>query len=71
MTNSFFDAKYEKYAGRLRWFVTHPAHKYQITVAAPDKNSAIVAAADYWGERWQDPQFHQYCTVNRAERNKK
>lgn len=45
------DAAYEGYTGRKRFEVEHPAHRRRIIVAAPNADSAIVAAAARWGER--------------------
>ena len=44
--------RFEDYRGRKRYCVTHPQHG-SLTIAAPDEACAIVAAAKYWGERWQ------------------
>ena len=51
-----------KYSGINAFQVNHPSHK-TVTVAAPDDVSAIVAAADFWGVRWQDYEVYSYCRV--------
>ena len=66
MAGKFYDCRFEKYNGAKRFFVNHPAHQQTLTVAAPDADAATVAAADYWGERWQSYQFYPYCTVAKA-----
>lgn len=58
------DVAYENYTGRKRFEVEHPAHRRRIVVAAPNADSAIVAAAARWGERWQAYNFYAYCRVN-------
>lgn len=63
-----FDVAYEKsdgteYKGVRRWEVQHPKHKKSLRVAAPDENSAIVAAAKRWGETWTSLDFYPMCTV--------
>lgn len=54
-----------EYGGKNKFYVSHPAHT-PILVAAPDEDSAMVAAADYWGERWQSYSYYPYVTVNKA-----
>ena len=63
MSGKYYDTKFEKYEGAKRFDVTHPAHYGSVTVAAPDKEAAIVAAANFWGERWQDYNFYAWCEV--------
>ena len=60
-TCAWWDAKKDKaYTGSKRFLVTHPAHKRTIIVAAPKPESAIVAAADFWGETWTNYGFYAY-----------
>ena len=62
-----YDVAYNKdgteYKGVRRWEVKHPAHKKKLIVAAPDSNSAMVAAAGRWGERWTSLDFYPLCEV--------
>ena len=44
---------YQGYTGKKRWLVTHPNHQRAIGVIAPTAQTAMVAAAEGWGERWQ------------------
>lgn len=57
-------ATYQGYEGVKRYDVTAPG-KRTILVSAPDENCAIVAAANYWGERWQNWEFYTGCIVGR------
>lgn len=49
---AYYDARYNGYSGKRRFEVEHPRHTGHLTIAAPDMNSAIVAAAQQWGEKW-------------------
>lgn len=60
------DAVFEGYTGRLAWTVSHPRHKKPLTVLAPKEEAALVAAAEYWGERWQSYSFYPYCEIFRT-----
>ena len=62
-TRTYFDCAFEDYKGIKRFTVSHPAHIDSLRVAAPDEQSAIVAAADRLGERWTRYSFYAYCTV--------
>ena len=68
---AFHDARYEDYSGKKRFEVTHPSHKRRFFVAAPDAASAIVAAADKWGERWTAYSFYAYCLVSEVRPTQK
>lgn len=57
------DCCFEGYDGRNKWTVRHPKHKKTLVVMAKDEACAIVAAAQYWGERWQAYSFYPYCEV--------
>ena len=57
------DAVYEKYSGKKRWDVKCPKWKGTMRVAAPDENTAIVAAAERVGEVWTKYEFYAYCEV--------
>lgn len=57
-----FEAVFKDYKGRNRFKASHPA-KGKIRVAAPDKTAALVAAAEFWGERWQDCEFYMDCSI--------
>lgn len=50
---------YNGYDGDRRWWVSHPDYQTTIMVAAPDADSAMVAAAKYWGRDWTRISF--YC----------
>lgn len=55
--------RFPEYSGTKTFNVTHPKHDGVLTVAAPDRASAIVQAARIWGERWQAMDFYDACTV--------
>ena len=65
-TSTYYDAAFEDYEGTKRFEVRHPAHKNGIRVMAPDDSSAIVAAADFWGESWRAYSFYAYCEVTKG-----
>lgn len=66
-----FNCAYQDYSGSKRYIVSHPAHAGDdLTVAAPDENSALVAAADRWGEKWTKIDFYCYCKVIRQQAEK-
>lgn len=56
------DGIFRKYTGKKAFQVNHPLYK-TVTVAAPDEASAIVAAADIWGVRWQTYDIYSRCKV--------
>ena len=58
--------KYPDYQGRKQWKVTHPQQKKGVTVTAPDRHSAMVAAAKVWGVRWQAVEFYSAVVVTPA-----
>ena len=60
---AYYDAKYNGYSGKKRYEVEHPRHKGHLTIASPDMNSAIVAAAQRWGEKWSAYDFYAFCRV--------
>lgn len=60
---TYFDCQFGSYEGVKRFIVKHPGHFGELRVAAPDEASAIAAAGDRWGERWQDYSFYAYCDV--------
>lgn len=55
--------RYDHYRGKKTWSVKHPDHTRAVRVCAPDKDSALVAAAEYWRERWTALDFYTRCTV--------
>lgn len=57
---------YPGYTGKKRWSVRHPRHAQPITVTAPTELTALVAAANGWGERWQSIEFYTAATVTPA-----
>ena len=57
------DAVYKDYSGKKRFRVEHPDVSYPMFIAAPDENSAIVAAAERLGRRWNEYAFYAYCNV--------
>lgn len=61
----YFDTKFGEYGGKLRFEVRHSAHP-PCVVAAPDENSALVAAANYNGLRWTDYSYYAYAQVLRC-----
>ena len=54
---TYYDARYNGYSGK------NPRHAGRLTIAAPDMNSAIVAAAQRWGEKWSAYDFYAFCRV--------
>lgn len=56
-------ARFAYYGGRHRFEVRHPGHPAPLAVIAPDEASAIVAAAEKWGEQWTKAEFYGFCTV--------
>lgn len=57
---------YPGYTGKKKWSVHHPRHAQPITVTAPTELTALVAAANGWGERWQSIEFYTAVTVTPA-----
>lgn len=66
MKDERVDASFESYKGKKRFCVSHPEHASPLRVAAPSETTAIVAAAQAWGSRWQEYSFYAYCEVTRA-----
>ena len=60
----YFDVAYKDCKGIKRFVIRHPARKFEIRVAAPTPEAAIVAAADYWGEAWTKYSFYAFCEVS-------
>ena len=60
---AYYDVRYNGYSGKRRFAVEHPRHAGHLTIASPDMNSAIVAAAKRWGEKWSDYDFYAFCSV--------
>lgn len=60
---AYYDARYNGYSGKRRFEVEHPRHAGHLTIASPDANSAIVAAAQRWGEKWSAYDFYAFCHV--------
>lgn len=56
------DVRFNGYTGKKCFSVLHPDYP-PITAAAPDENSAIVAAAKKLGVRWQTYGFYSWCSV--------
>ena len=66
-----FNCAYQDYSGSKRYIVSRPAHAGDdLTVAAPDENSAMVAAADRWGEKWTKIDFYCNCKVIKQQAEK-
>ena len=57
------DAIYKDYGGKKRFRVEHPDISFPLFVAAPDENSAIVAAAEKLERKWTDYDFYAFCNV--------
>lgn len=64
---AYYDARYNGYSGKKRFEVEHPRHTGRLTIASPDMNSAIVAAAQRWGEKWSAYDFYAFCRVVEAK----
>lgn len=60
---AYYDARYNGYSGKRRFEVEHPRHAGHLTIAAPDMNSAVVAAAQRCGEKWSAYDFYAFCRV--------
>ena len=60
---AYYDARYNGYSGKRRFEVEHPRHVSPLTIASPDMNSAVVAAAQRWGEKWSAYDFYAFCRV--------
>lgn len=58
-------ARYQDYKGSKLWTVSHPEHR-TVTVAAPDANSAIVAASTVWRVKWTAIEIYTQATVIKA-----
>ena len=56
------DATAEGYSGPRLWSVLWKSW-IPATVAAPTPEAAMVAAARFWGVRWQDPEFYENARV--------
>lgn len=57
--------RYEHYRGKKTWSVSHPGYG-QCTVLAPDRDSAVVAAARVFGTQWTKTEFYTQCEVAKA-----
>ena len=60
-----YQACFEDYRGKKTFLVCHPKHR-SVKVCAPDRNSAIVTAAKYWGVKWASYSFYAYCEVSKC-----
>lgn len=56
------DATAEGYKGPRMWSVLWK-FRTPATVAAPTPEAAMVAAARFWGVRWQAPEFYENARV--------
>ena len=61
-----YQATFRGYAGGRRWVVSSSANKTHLIVRAPTAEAAIAAAAERWGERWQDQEFYEGVNVGKA-----
>lgn len=59
------NATYEGYRGSKHFSVWHPRYG-AARVAAPDEDSALVAAAKLWGVNWTKLEFYTGCSVSKA-----
>lgn len=59
-------ATYDEYEGKRRYYVSHPSRKGSVLVAAPDPNSAIVAAAPLFKMKWTSYAYYSECVVQEA-----
>ena len=57
-----YEAVFKGYRGPKLFKVSHPENG-EIRVLAPDKTAALVAAAEFWEQRWQDCEFYMYCSI--------
>lgn len=58
------DANYDGYRGAKRFLVEHPEHG-RATIAAPDADTAIIAAAKFWKLDWTRCSFYTNCMVSK------
>ena len=56
------DATAEGYEGPRMWNVLWKT-RMPATVAAPTPEAALVAAARFWGVRWQAPYFYENARI--------
>lgn len=56
------DATAEGYEGRKLWSVTWGEDRPAL-IAAPTAEAAMVAAARFWGVRWQRPEYHMSVQI--------
>ncbi len=61
---AFIKADGKLYKGKTRFSVAHPKQK-TVRVAAPDEDSAIVAASSVWGVPWTRYDIYSEATVKR------
>lgn len=61
--DGFFQAQFNTYGGKKRFAVKHPDFKEEVVCAAPNADSAIVAAASYWKRDWTRIAFYAYYSV--------
>ena len=59
-----YQAVYGTYKGKKLFKVTCPAFG-ECTVSAPNDDSSIVAAAEFWHQEWTRLDFYSNCTVIR------
>lgn len=59
-----YQAVFGSYKGKKIFEVTHPAFG-TCRVSAPDADSSIVAAAEFWHQEWTRLDFYSNCTVIR------
>lgn len=55
--------RYLGYTGKKQWIVSHQKHG-ECRVFAPDKDSAMVAAAAVWRTAWTAEDFYTGCEVS-------
>lgn len=58
-------ARYTDYRGEKKFNVRHPDFG-SVTVTAPDADSAMVVAADFWKTAWTRIDFYTRCEVSKA-----
>ncbi len=71
MSESLIDyhAQFKNYNGKKRFYARCPGRN-EIVVAAPDYATAIVAAAEYFGEEWTKYEFYAFTDVWKAQDGK-
>ena len=58
--------RFPSYSGGKRYVVHHPHHE-DFFVMAPTAVAAVIAAAEHWGEVWNEERFYNRCKPERVK----